>query len=89
MRDPLPGLRRLGVAVACVLAVQFCLGLGNILFQFPVVVATAHNAVGALLLLVMVTLNYQVLTARVAASESRVMENERRAPQLSLALGRG
>lgn len=55
--------RRLGVAVALVLGLQLFLGLGNILFQFPVWVATAHNAVGALLLLTLVTLNYLLATA--------------------------
>ena len=54
--------RRLGGAVASVLVLQFLLGLSNILFQFPVAVATAHNAVGALLLLSMVTVNYYLLT---------------------------
>ena len=68
LRDPFARLRRLGVTIAAVLALQFCLGLGNILFQFPVAVATAHNAVGALLLLTLVTLNYYLLTARAAAS---------------------
>ena len=64
LRDEHDGTRSLGKLVAAVLTVQFLLGLGNIVFQFPVWVATAHNAVGALLLLSMVTVNYFLLTAR-------------------------
>jgi cytochrome c oxidase assembly protein subunit 15 len=89
LRDPFRGLRRIGLAIACVLTVQFCLGLGNILFQFPVAVATAHNAVGALLLLSMVTLNYQVLTARTAARVPEAAQNKGPGPLVSPALGRG
>lgn len=47
-----------------VLALQVALGLGNIIFKFPVAVAVAHNLGGAVLLLVMVTLNHRVFTAR-------------------------
>ncbi|MEM0955589.1 MAG: COX15/CtaA family protein [Pseudomonadota bacterium] len=54
--------RRLGAVLASVLALQFLLGLSNIVFHFPVAVATAHNAVGAVLLLVMVTVNYYLVT---------------------------
>ena len=65
IRSPHEPARRLGMATALVLGVQVLLGLGNIVFQFPVWVATAHNAVGALLLLALVTLNYLLATARV------------------------
>jgi len=64
LRDPLSNLRRLGKAVGGILCLQLLLGLGNIVFQFPVWVATAHNAVGALLLMSVVTVNYYLLTAR-------------------------
>lgn len=47
-----------------VLAVQIALGVTNILGSLPLAVAVAHNAVGALLLLVMVTLTHRVFTAR-------------------------
>jgi len=56
----------LGRVVAAVLILQFCLGLGNILFGFPLPVTVSHNAFGALLLLTLVTLNYRVFTAREA-----------------------
>lgn len=64
---PLAELRSLGKLIAAVLVLQFCLGLGNILFQFPVLVTVSHNAVGALLLLSLVTLAYYLHTAREAA----------------------
>ena len=89
LRDPFRSLRRMGVVIGSVLAVQFCLGLGNILFQFPVAVATAHNAVGALLLLSMVTLNYRVLSARDTAPAPRGAGSEQPGALTPSALGRG
>lgn len=44
-----------------VLSVQVALGVSNILFGVPLAVAVAHNAVGAMLLLVMVLINYTLL----------------------------
>ena len=43
-----------------VLAVQISLGVSNVLLHLPLAVAVAHNAVGALLLLVMVAINYRL-----------------------------
>ncbi len=43
-----------------VLAVQIALGLSNVIWLIPLPVAVAHNAVGALLLLTMVNLNFQL-----------------------------
>jgi cytochrome c oxidase assembly protein subunit 15 len=57
-------LAGLGKITAVVLMLQFCLGLGNIFFKFPLLVTVSHNAVGALLLLTLVTLNYRLITAR-------------------------
>ena len=42
-----------------VLAVQLSLGVANILFALPLSIAVAHNAVGAVLLLSMVTFTYR------------------------------
>ncbi len=42
-----------------VLGVQLCLGVANILLALPLAVAVAHNAVGAVLLLTMVTITYR------------------------------
>lgn len=46
---------RLGWIVGGLLAVQFGLGIANVLLELPLAVATAHNAGGALLLLALVT----------------------------------
>ena len=40
--------------------VQIGLGVTNILAALPLAVAVAHNAVGAILLLTLVTINYQI-----------------------------
>lgn len=53
----LGGLASLLVAV---LAVQISLGISNVLLHLPLTVAVAHNAVGAMLLLVMVAINYRL-----------------------------
>jgi cytochrome c oxidase assembly protein subunit 15 len=53
-------LRRQGQVIAGVLLLQFCLGLGNILFNFPLMTTVSHNLVGALLLLTLVNLNYNL-----------------------------
>ncbi|TNG00181.1 MAG: heme A synthase, partial [Gammaproteobacteria bacterium] len=44
--------------VGTLLVIQVLLGISNIIFALPLVVATVHNGVGALLLLSMVTLVY-------------------------------
>ncbi|ARN74068.1 COX15/CtaA family protein [Oceanicoccus sagamiensis] len=62
----LPETRNMASAILGVLILQVALGLGNIIFQFPVSVAVAHNLVGALLLITMVTLNHRVYTAKLA-----------------------
>lgn len=45
-----------------VLFVQLALGVSNIIFALPLSVAVAHNAIGALLLLVMVSICYRVFS---------------------------
>ena len=60
-----PLLQRFGKVTGGVLLLQFCLGLGNIFFKFPLVVTVSHNAVGAILLLCLVSLNYCLITARI------------------------
>lgn len=57
-------VRRLAVVLAVTLLAQIALGLSNVWFALPLPVAVAHNAVGALLLLVMVTLNHRIFTAQ-------------------------
>ncbi len=51
-------------ALIGVLCLQVALGLGNVYFHFPVSVAVAHNIVGAILLIVMITVLYKVHTAQ-------------------------
>ena len=50
--------RRLGIAIALLLALQLSLGIANVAFQLPLALAAAHNAVAALLLLGLVVLNF-------------------------------
>lgn len=57
-------LAPLGITLAAVLLLQLLLGIANVVFSLPLVVATAHNAVAALLLLVMVTINHRVRASR-------------------------
>ena len=64
LRSGSPTLRNMGRAVGAVLVVQFCLGLGNILFKFPLAMTVSHNVVGALLLLTLVTLNHRLRAVR-------------------------
>lgn len=56
------GARRLAGVLVAVLVVQVCLGLSNVYWVLPLWVAVAHNAVGAALLLVMVTINHRLRT---------------------------
>jgi cytochrome c oxidase assembly protein subunit 15 len=60
----LPETRRMAGVVLAVLAAQLLLGIGNIVLDFPLAVAVAHNLTGALLLLTLVTLNHRVFTAQ-------------------------
>lgn len=62
--------KNMSLVISAVLGLQIILGLSNILFSFPVAVAVAHNVVGALLLLVMVTLNHRIFTAKATAKST-------------------
>lgn len=50
--------RILAFIVAGILALQLLLGTLNVVWSLPLPIATAHNAVGALLLLALVTVNF-------------------------------
>lgn len=54
-----------GILLA-VLALQVTLGISNVHWVLPLPVAVAHNAVGAMLLLVMVTINHRLITLKSA-----------------------
>ncbi|MGK2951450.1 MAG: COX15/CtaA family protein [Thiobacillus sp.] len=56
----MPGYAGIGMAVGVLLALQFTLGVSNVLLSLPLVVAVAHNTGAALLLASMVMLNYRV-----------------------------
>jgi cytochrome c oxidase assembly protein subunit 15 len=56
--------QRIAGLLSLILLVQIVLGLSNVWFALPLPVAVAHNAVGAMLLLVMVTLNHRIFTAQ-------------------------
>ncbi len=53
-------LRSMGALLLLILSLQIALGIGNVLLQLPLLNAVAHNAVGALLLLTVVTINHAV-----------------------------
>ena len=50
---------RFAVAVAVVVGAQITLGIANVLLLLPLSIATLHNAVGALVLLTLVTVNFR------------------------------
>ena len=52
------GTRALGMALVAVLAAQFTLGLANVALSLPLALAAAHNAGAALLLVLLVVINY-------------------------------
>ncbi|ODS24019.1 cytochrome B [Candidatus Endobugula sertula] len=58
-------VRSWALLLLCVLGLQLVLGMSNIVWALPLVVAVAHHAVGALLLLVMVSICYRVYTASI------------------------
>lgn len=53
-------LRRLGLMLMVVLVGQILLGIGNVTLFLPLPVAVAHEGTAALLLLLMVSINYRV-----------------------------
>ena len=48
----------IGYALLAALLTQITLGILNVVWVLPLLNATAHNTVGALLLLVLVTINF-------------------------------
>lgn len=58
------GPRNIACTLVLVLVCQIGLGISNILASLPLPVAVAHNAVGALLLLTLVTLVHRLFTLR-------------------------
>lgn len=62
------GLTATAVGLTLVLLTQVGLGITNVLAHLPLAVAVAHNAVGALLLLSLVLVNYRVRPASIKVS---------------------
>ncbi|ARU90562.1 heme A synthase [Pseudomonas sp. M30-35] len=72
-------LKRLATGVLLALAVQVCLGISNVIFHLPLLVAVAHNAGGAVLLMCMVLVNYCVRVpatayARAATAKTALLQ---------------
>lgn len=58
MLSRVPGMRGYGMALALVLAVQVGLGIANIVAGLPLAIAVAHNAMAAILLVMLVVINF-------------------------------
>ncbi len=58
-------LMPLGIAISVLLAIQIGLGISNVMFNLPLIVATAHNGVAAVLLLSVVTLLYKTRRSQI------------------------
>lgn len=54
------GLKKIANGILIVLLIQFCTGLANILFSWPLAIALIHNGGAALLLGLLTVLNYRV-----------------------------
>ncbi len=55
---------RFAVTLAMVIGAQLGLGIANVLLLLPLTIATLHNAVGALVLLTLVTVNFRAFQSR-------------------------
>ncbi|MGQ0618757.1 MAG: COX15/CtaA family protein [Panacagrimonas sp.] len=60
LRGAMQRLRVLGAALLFALALQISIGIGTVLLQLPLLLAAAHNAGAAVLLLTLVSLNFFV-----------------------------
>lgn len=54
--------KNFAILLVAVLFTQLCLGVMNIVLSLPLAVAVAHNAVGAILLMTVVTINHRIRT---------------------------
>jgi heme A synthase len=62
------------------LAAQFCIGLANVAFSLPLWLAALHNAGAALLLSLMVVINYVVFRGLTLSSSSSISSTGPRIP---------
>ena len=70
-------LPRLAGLLLLALALQVGLGISNVIFHLPLLVAVAHNAGGAALLLVMVLINYRLRTVSATTREASGLAGRR------------
>src|SRR5690606_14588449 len=73
-------LSRLAGLLVLALAVQVSLGISNVVFHLPLLVAVAHNAGGAALLLTMVLINYRLRAASAAPRTTSDLVGNRTTP---------
>jgi len=57
-----PQTKRLALVLLVLLCLQIALGIGNLVLHLPIVLAVSHNAVAALMLMVLVIINSKVTT---------------------------
>ncbi len=77
-------MRAAGVALLMALGLQLGLGIGNVLLSLPLALAAAHNAGAALLVGIMVWINYRL--AAPAGAFARVVDGPRRRSPVGLAV---
>lgn len=70
-------LPRLAGLLLLALALQVGLGISNVIFHLPLLVAVAHNAGGAALLLVMVLINYRLRAVSATTREASGLAGRR------------
>lgn len=59
-----PNIRRFSYALTAIVAIQFLLGISNVLFQLPLGIAVAHNFVALCLLACLLSLMFMLKNAR-------------------------
>jgi cytochrome c oxidase assembly protein subunit 15 len=64
------GLPRLAALLLLALATQIGLGMSNVIFHLPLLIAVAHNLGGAVLLLTTVLINYRVRAVMAVTAEA-------------------
>ncbi|WP_017232680.1 MULTISPECIES: heme A synthase [unclassified Pandoraea] len=67
-------LRKPSILVLILVFVQFATGLSNIVFQWPLLNAIAHNGGAAILLLLLVMLNFRIRAAKTALMAARLSD---------------
>ena len=66
----------LAIPLSLALVAQVALGIANVLASLPLAIAVLHNAVGAVLLLMVLTVNVAARTESVTASSSRAPRDD-------------